>query len=474
MTVLIVYPLTYHMSMGDERQYTRRHAIVLAAGVAGTSLSGCLGGGSADGTPTGGVDDAAGEGSEQSGNDDEQPENDEQSGEQTERNTELSQGELNRHTEVAVGGSWPMDAYDTANTYSNPNGRGPGESVQLGWERGFLEVTRPVVADGRVFVGTKRQDDSGADRWDCKAFDAATGEEEWVTKMHDEAFPFPSYHDGSVYYFDDNGLKALDPATGDEQWHVGSNYGDLLHTDGTLYVVSGRYAIGDTYLTAIDTESHEVRWEQTSEEVALTESAGLADDGTIVAADVKALRAFDSETGEERWKRTFDEEDAPVDVSVAGDVALFTHNFESGTTAIEAVHVGSEEHLWTYSDDAIVTGMAVTGDRVYVGRDAEPGVAAIDLETGERIDDWAPDVGAAATYVQPGNARPRVAGETVYLWTRASEMGTDGTLHAIDAGSGAVRWSRDGELGFPPAVVEESLFYRETMAGDRLIALTTA
>lgn len=98
--------------------------------------------------------------------------------------------------------------------------------------------------------------------------------------------------------------------------------------------------------------------------------------------------------------------------------------------------------LWARGLGGPVRGFAVVGDRVYAATDRRGGkVAALALRDGREL--WARQVGAVAY-------TPLVAGDVVVV------AADSGTVTALDAATGAVRWSARlaGSIAAPPAAAD--------------------
>jgi len=93
---------------------------------------------------------------------------------------------------------------------------------------------------------------------------------------------------------------------------------------------------------------------------------------------------------------------------------------------VDAFDPDTGERLWRSGIEE-PTGLAVDGERVYAGRRRPGRVLAFDVESGDR--EWTAGVRNRASSIAP-------AGETVYV--------ANGSLAAIDATDGTVRWEREG------------------------------
>jgi outer membrane protein assembly factor BamB len=120
-------------------------------------------------------------------------------------------------------------------------------------------LSSPVVADGRVYVG------SGDGH--VYAVDAATGRLAWKFATGDVVHASPALVDGTLYVGSwDGRLYALDAATGAQRWAFQSGLDPLIHNqqgfqsspavvDGTVYV-----GCRDSHLYALDARTGTPKW----------------------------------------------------------------------------------------------------------------------------------------------------------------------------------------------------------------------
>ncbi|WP_158413114.1 PQQ-binding-like beta-propeller repeat protein [Halorhabdus tiamatea] len=356
---------------------------------------------------------------------------------------------------VPATGSWPMDGVNPANSGSTANWNGPADGITKGWDHSFRgNIYEPIVADGVVFLGVEASEG----RATPTALDARTGEKLWSVEQP-KPYGSPTYHDGMFYVGSYGGLMAIEADTGEVSWKFDTTAVRMVPHDGVMYVSGSEFG-------AIDLESQEFRWTagyETTGEIGTFGGLLLASDDTLLVPGDNAIGAFDAATGEAQWIRDHGDNVSP-EMAVAGDVAYLLTTSDAGTSAIEAYRWGADETLWTYEDAQLSSTMSVANGRVYASRAESPGLLALDAETGEQLPGFSTDVG-------PISGRPSVAGDTVYGWAPASDI--NGTLSAIDGTTGEIRWTYTGESGFPPQILEDTLYYMEDWNADRIVALTS-
>lgn len=362
-----------------------------------------------------------------------------------------------------VQGAWPLGRGDAANTGATGAG-GPTGSISVRWTFDEHLVARkaPVVADGRLFVGTFD------DRASFVALDAATGREDWRADLGDGIgvrFPESSAAvagDTVVAAFG-SVLAGFDVATGGVRWKLTVG-GDRLRApvvvDGTAYV-----AVGETgSVVALDPSTGEPTWRRSIGEWIPAQVAVA--DGTVFAVGNRgrsgSLVALDAATGDHRWVREVGRPLATPPAVADGVV------YVADGGALHALSVGgshrfqfdfetptdTEVHNWSYgggSAPAIGDGTIFVGapdDRVY----------AVDAATGER--EW-----AFWTW-NDASGEPVVAGDTVYV---ASD---DSFVYGLDAAEGTRRWEFDttGPVQGAGGAVVDGLLYVSTWQ-DGLYAL---
>jgi outer membrane protein assembly factor BamB len=160
--------------------------------------------------------------------------------------------------------------------------------------------------------------------------------------------------------------------------------------------------------------------------------------GVHTQAEPEYVRAFvaTGRDGEARWRRDWSESSAPAPPTIHGETAFLTH---AGRTV--AVDRRTAEVRWEYAAGTSPSTPTAVGDRLYLGGKS---LLALDAVTGERL--WTAD------------AVPNHAGE---LAATADTVfaASDGTLFALDAADGSVRWEVDLEQASyaGPVVSEDAI-----------------
>jgi outer membrane protein assembly factor BamB len=218
-----------------------------------------------------------------------------------------------------------------------------------------------------------------------------------------------------------SGTSSVSPALGTVGWTdsiTGSVTASPAVADGTIYLATsdGVYALSAT--------SGHASWNQS--EAGLASTSPEADDGTVYvgtssgyaggAGGVYALSASD---GQVLWQYPGDE----FGLAAAGGTVY------AASSGGEVYALSADGKLqWQYSTGfEFGSGLAVAGGTIYVA--AYTGLEALDAAGGR--------VGGQLlwTYSGDGTDTPVVAGRTVYVGS------ADGKVHALDTGSGAVRWT---------------------------------
>ncbi|WP_459193778.1 PQQ-binding-like beta-propeller repeat protein [Halosimplex sp. J119] len=437
--------------MSDRKPVTRREWIAGCSTALGASIAGCLGGGdgdgqsgeSGDGTGTKSGGDSGETGADDGGGDD--------GGGDDEEVTPTPEFDA----VATAGGSWPMYGQNPQNSAATTDYSGPDADCTKAWIRDLPDSGGPILADGRLYIR------KGNGKF-IEAIDPKNGETLWETELKYEQFSPLVFYDGLVYTYD-GPLVGLDPETAEKVFEIETVYGELLPQDGVMYIVTG-----DGTLAAIDLESEEERWRTENVEDTNWGSAVSAD-GTLVVPGKNAVRAFETETGETVWTKSFDER-IPRYVSIADGVAYFTHEEGGEVVAAEALRVADGESVWTREDEGLAGPLTLGHGNVYAGRLEEPGVLALDAESGDELSEWSTEVDAITTYVTDLMPRVQLAGDTLYAWRGVSFA--DSELHCIDAHSGETQWKSRQYHSEPPLIGDGSVFFGEMYEGRRLMALT--
>ncbi|GAB3684850.1 hypothetical protein GCM10028857_14410 [Salinarchaeum chitinilyticum] len=294
-----------------------------------------------------------------------------------------------------------------------------------------------------------------------------------------------------MYQYDAQNTGSVDasPPTEDveELWSV--NVGDSINAspvvaNETVYTLNAEG-------TAYAIEDGEILWSKALAGVNASASPTIKED-LLLLPHSKGLTALAREDGSQQW--TYSPEGEPRDLTVSGDVVLFT----DGVTTLNAVEAQSGDERWTATSSAVgasVLGIpAVLDGEAYVkvspGLNREHGpIAKVNLESGylrTAVQTEKPITTSLAAkdgmlfggseegvhafdiegetlwhYETEGTVAgtPTVAGETVYCFTwNESSMGD---VQAINLEDGSLNWKNQG-IFFPgqrPMVVGNSFVY---------------
>lgn len=229
------------------------------------------------------------------------------------------------------------------------------------------------------------------------AVDASTGRRAWRTPLKDSALGAPSVSGGLVAVGDQSGaVTALEGPTGAQRWRfrtAGAADASPAIADGRVFAVSEDAASGKARLYAIDASSGRQAWAYSPPGFSNHTSSPTVSGGSVfVGFGDLTVRSFAPARGRVRW------------------TAFVRGDFSPQSSA------------------------AVRAGRVFLS-DREGGVYSFDRETGARL--WDFQFEALAT-----RGAPMVVGSVLYQGL------DDGTLAAIEVGSGHLVWSAD--LGADP------------------------
>jgi outer membrane protein assembly factor BamB len=282
--------------------------------------------------------------------------------------------------------------------------------------------------------------DSGA----FYALDAASGAVRWQT---DGAFAMPSARDGVLYYVSiEESLVAHDLATDEELWRAGpgSRFWSPLVAGGVVY-----YGGEANLLTARDARTGADVWRSAPTALA-ARSAALADGMLVVGGDDHQVYGVDQATGEARWQYALGDSDATIQTPAIADGAAFVGTFGGDQNAFVALDLQTGAERWrlegTESESFQAAGVA--DGVVYVPSDAGT-LRALDATSGE--------VRWTYTSTEAIDSAPAIVDGVVYA---GSSEGGNGIVLAVDAATGAEHWRLplDGQADFGPAVVDGRLY----------------
>jgi outer membrane protein assembly factor BamB len=166
---------------------------------------------------------------------------------------------------------------------------------RLAWVR-HLEGERlgsaaePVVAEGKVFVGTHQGN--------LYALDAGTGQPLWRFQARGAFLHSPAFDDGLVVAAGTGGLDAVDAGTGEPRWTLptaGGFAASPLVADGTVLIGS---RVGE--FLAVELATGKLRW-RVPLPAPVRQTAAYRDGRVFVTAEDLRVRCLAAETGKVLW-----------------------------------------------------------------------------------------------------------------------------------------------------------------------------
>lgn len=192
---------------------------------------------------------------------------------------------------------WPMLAHDPARTgATTAEVRPPFERkwYRLFADEGLMAGVQPIVADGKVFVGTM----AGT----LHAIDCETGKDVWTFKTAGAILHTCAVAGGKVFFANAEGkIYALNLTDGTPAWSVQIGpavwNAPLVHEG--IVIVGGR----DGGLYAIEADSGRIKWKALTGGPLLSSPALDAKMGRVFAASEDMhVYAFDFSSGKELWR----------------------------------------------------------------------------------------------------------------------------------------------------------------------------
>ncbi|GHA80420.1 hypothetical protein GCM10010330_38130 [Streptomyces tendae] len=326
----------------------------------------------------------------------------------------------------------------------NANGNGKGQAPEPLWTKPTSAETYgdndELVAAGGVVIA------SGSP---LAALDAATGEQKWslpggavpgapLLLSEDTLYLASSEYDGSVIGYD--------PASGKETWRsrLGKEYRQPrpIAVDGEQVYVIAEILEDDgssktNVIAALNSTTGRVAWKEQRD--VGTEQNGIhaAVQGRhLVYTDFKKnLTVRDTASGGQVWTHKTTKTNYGF-FTVHQNLVIVPQG-----NALQAFNLADGKEKWTLeaSDGALFREPAVLEDVLYVA-DSARAMRAVDPRTGKQL--WKSEALADAGLQVP---RQYVkAGDTLY---GATDLDKQGGIIAMDAGTGAVRWTFNDKTG---------------------------
>ena len=296
------------------------------------------------------------------------------------------------------------------------------------------QAMRTAIGIGAVAAGVAGGSDTVA---------AAGGEELWEFETRGTVVSSPTVIDSFVYVGSNDGsVYALNTSSAGMRWEFetdGAVRSSPTVVDGILFVGSG-----DGSLYAVDVESGEQQWAfETGGDV---DSSPTVVGGTVfVGSNDGSLYAVDAESGQAEW--SYDTGGAITGSPVVSDGVVFVGSTDSNLYAVDTAS-GDEE--WTFETGGeIRSSPTVANGIVYAGSE-DRNVYAVDAGSGQ--EEWSYEtVGRLSTPTVGDGGFVR---ETLFIGDRT------GTVYALNAELGGLRWSKDigDDIRAAPTLVSGRLF----------------
>lgn len=325
---------------------------------------------------------------------------------------------------------WPTRRRGPKRTASVPEANPPSSAPKPDW--GTSTVITVVVGEGRVFAGNESY---------TVAVDPEDGTRLWTSEVPGERL---CYRNGVLYSSDGTDIiAALDGETGETRWTVTPEASNAVHD---LLVARQNIFVGeDGTLTARDTTDGTPRWRIEMDYSGPVYPA-LAD-GRLYVGGPGPLETYRPRTG---WNAVLNDgperavhsywEVTQVNYPVVSDSAIFVGSSASGGSepTVQAFSSDGIKRQWSTLHGQALSSPALAGGIGIVRRTVrnvglEHSLHGIDLETGESA--WRIRTSASLTV-------PVVAGTLVIVGD------SEGTVRAIDSGTGKTVWKRsfDSEI----------------------------
>jgi len=312
--------------------------------------------------------------------------------------------------------------HDSYNPDENVLSASNASSLQLLWKTstgGY--VSSPVVADGKVYVGTAID----LVQFQVEAFDAATGRYVWSASGAGDGTS-PGVVNGTVYIpsgFPDGNMYAFGAATGQPMW---SAFGSFATVTSPATIADGAVFAGWDVLLAWDAATGRQLWSFTApSQRPFDVFPATVVNGVVYAGCLDGyLYAIDAGAGAVIWSRP----NMAMSPAAAGGVL---YGVVPGGS-LEAVDAATGKPIWSTGKGSATSPPAVANGIVYAGTTGNQ-LTAFNAGTGRPL--WSTAVGEGLSY-------PAIANGVLYV----SMSG--GKLAAFNGTNGQLLWST--QLGTAP------------------------
>ncbi|MDO8691399.1 MAG: PQQ-binding-like beta-propeller repeat protein, partial [Dehalococcoidia bacterium] len=323
---------------------------------------------------------------------------------------------------------WPTIGHDPARTFFNPAELALKPPLRL--KATSKTGQEPgAVANGILYGGSGicPQGISGV----C-AVDAETGTVKW-TFPNTTGGSLAAVAGGVLYTLigSSGPVVALDAATGEFKWSKSVSVAGATGmnvADGLVYVFG--YS-SPTY--ALDAATGEVKWDSSKFSGPGFYRANAARNGVLYVGEQwgPAMRALDSQTGDVKWSRTFQNityQGMAVPMIAATDIVYATPQGEKMVYALDA---GTGAVIWTYATErtvsanmALANGMLYAFDGTLFALDAASGSLRWRLSVGQRASSLAVANGVLYAVLHSGSPFDDAA--QMFIWAFDAATGAPG------------------------------------------------
>ncbi len=310
-------------------------------------------------------------------------------------------------------------------------GPGPAGTVDVGWSvtrRGGVPFNvMPVVSGDSVFVG----DASGS----VAALDAQGGGILWEADVASPVTASPVLVDDLVVVgTEDGAIVALDAATGNERWAfaAGSRVGaSLAAVDGTVFA-----GTDDGTMYGLEATTGAPLWEHAADG-AITRGPAIADGVMFLGAEGGQFSAIDIATLQVRWVAELGPGELATPAVTDGTVYTATGLSADVAHEVVALDIADGSLRWAFAapSDQTVFVSAVADGLVYAGSE-DSNLYAIDAASGALR--WTLDTGGGV------GSLAAFADGVLYV------PSADRFVYAVDAATGEELWKV--EVGGAPSI----------------------
>ncbi len=344
---------------------------------------------------------------------------------------------------------------------------GPTPPLELAWRVGTgggLLTGSPVLGNGKIFVGAKREDQVAGNV--LLAFDANQGTLLWQQEMTAALKSAPSYHGGRVFGVTITGeVIAVDACDGTQVWSYQLGDPSLRWVYMSPLVFEGCVFVGmSPHFVALDIDTGKPVWvrEDMGKQDWIGSYPSPAAFGKYLVVAFYGqpinLWVMERETGKTVWNnaedKTFRINATPV---VGPDGSIYA---VSGNTRVRAFDLETQAVKWEtpLENTRCASTPALSGELLFVPT-GDGRLYALDHKTGKERWVWTSQAGLASftPYVRGGKSvvgTPVVAGDWIYLGA------ADGHVYVLEAKTGKTVWQY--ELKMPtlsaPAVSGNGLW----------------